>query len=376
MHLTAEQLNRATLDRQLLLQRARLGVHDALRRVVALQAQEPASPYLALWGRVAGFDPASLDAAFADGSIVKATLMRITLHATHATDYPALHEAMQSTLRASRLNDRRFAASGLTIEQADALVDAVLVYTAEPRSNADIEAWLGAQPAGPRGPGAWWALRSYAPIRHAPTGGPWSFGPRPSYVAATPAHPRPDRAAAVKHLVLRYLVGFGPAGVADIAQFALLRRPIVREAVDALGDRLVHHEGPDGEALLDVGDGIVPDGDTPAPPRLLAMWDSILLAYADRARVIPPDHRRRLIQRNGDVLPSVLVDGHVAGVWRPVEAGIEVSAFRRLDDDAWEGLADEARRLRTFLAGREPLVYRRYARWWSSLERTEVRVLR
>lgn len=375
MRLTARQLNRATLHRQLLLRRAPLDTLEAVRRVVAIQAQEPASPYIALWGRVAGFDPSTLDAAFADGSIVKASLMRITLHAVLGTDYPAFHEAMQSTLRASRLHDRRFAASGLTIEQADGLVDAVLAHAGEPRSNAAMEALLAGQPPGPNGTAAWWALRTYAPVRHAPTGGPWAFGPRPSYVASGSPRPGMDRAAALQRLVVRYLEGFGPAAIADIAQFALLRRPIVREAVEALGERLVRREGPDGADLLDVPDGIVPDEDVPAPPRLLAMWDSILLAYADRGRIIPADLRRRLIQRNGDVLPAVLVDGAVAGVWRPVEGGIEVSAFHRLDDDAWAGLADEARALRTFLAGREPLAYRRYGRWWTSVGAPQVRVL-
>src|SRR5689334_11043187 len=98
--LTERALNRATLDRQLLLVRARLAVPDAVRRIVAIQAQEPASPYLALWSRVAGFDPRDLDAAFADQTVVKATLMRMTLHAVHAADYPDFHDAMQTTLRA------------------------------------------------------------------------------------------------------------------------------------------------------------------------------------------------------------------------------------------------------------------------------------
>ena len=83
--LTARQLNRATLGRQLLLGRDSLDVVEALHRVVALQAQEAASPYIALWTRLAGFDPADLDRAFAEHSVVKAQLMRITLHAVEAS---------------------------------------------------------------------------------------------------------------------------------------------------------------------------------------------------------------------------------------------------------------------------------------------------
>jgi hypothetical protein len=105
------------------------------------------------------------------------------------------------------------------------------------------------------------------------------------------------------------------------------------------------------------------------------MWDSVLLAYDDRSRLIPPAYRRRLIHQNGDVLPSLLVDGLVAGAWRPVEGGIEATAFHRLSKDAWTGLAAEARDLVAFLADRDPAVYRRYGHWWKSMKGAEVRVL-
>jgi hypothetical protein len=105
------------------------------------------------------------------------------------------------------------------------------------------------------------------------------------------------------------------------------------------------------------------------------MWDSTLLAYADRSRVIPPDYRRLVTRNNGDVLPTLLVDGHVAGVWRPVEDGIEATAFHQLPRKAWTGLAEEAEALTSFLAGRDPMVYRRYTHWWSKLPSAETRVL-
>ena len=146
-------------------------------------------------------------------------------------------------------------------------------------------------------------------------------------------------------------------------------------ALRDLAGKIEELEGPDGSTLFDVPEGQRPPEDTVAPPRLLPMWDSILLAYFDRSRVIPPDYRQVVIRRNGDVLPTLLIDGYVAGVWRPVEGGIEATAFHRLDDEAWEGLAAEAVALVAFLAGREPVVYGRYARWWSTLPRNEVRLL-
>lgn len=375
MPITALDLNRATLARQLLLRRERLEVVDAVARVVAIQAQEPASPYIALWNRVDGFDPAALDRAFADRAIVKGTSLRMTLHALHAADYPPFHEAMQPSLRAARLGDSRFRVAGLSAAEADALIGEVLAFAAEPRTNAEMEAWfderLGVLPR----PGVWWALRTYAPVVHAPVGGPWSFGPRPVYRAARdPRHPG-DIAASLRHLVRRYLEGFGPATIADIGQFAHIERARARTAVEELGDELVRLEGPGGTPLFDVPGGARPEGDTPAPPRLLPMWDSTLLAYADRGRVLPAELRRHVTRVNGDVLPTLLVDGHVAGVWRPADGGIEATAFHPLPDEAWAGLEAEARDLVAFLATRDPAVYRRYANWWAKLPPGEVRVL-
>ena len=374
MPLTARQLNRATLGRQLLLHRERLDVRDAVRRLLALQAQEPASPYLALWNRLADFDPADLDAAFADRTVVKASLIRLTLHAVHAEDYPTIHDAMVRRLRGSRLEDDRFTESGSSVDEVDAFLPHLLDFLEHPHTKAEIEGEIEAHFGEPR-PRAWWALRSFAPLHHAPSGGPWSFGPKQSFVAAARRSGRGSPDAPEPWLVRRYLEAFGPASAQDVAQFTILRRPVVAEALRTLADEVEEVEGPGGTTLYDVPGGLLPTEDTPAPPRLLPMWDSVLLAYADRSRIIPPDYRKLVIRINGDCLPTLLVDGYVAGVWRPVEGGIEASAFHRLSDEAWSGLETEARALVAFLAERDPAVYRRYAHWWAKLPDVEVRLL-
>ncbi|NHC12278.1 winged helix DNA-binding domain-containing protein [Motilibacter deserti] len=375
MPLTARQLNRATLARQLLLDRAPLDVVAAVRQVVGLQAQEPASPYVALWNRVAGFDPAELDAAFAQARLVKSSLMRVTLHAVAAEDRPGFHAAMLPTLRAPRLGDTRFTSSGLSVEDADALVPPLLGFLSAPRSGAEVEAWLADRLGRDPGPGVWWALRTYAPLRHFPTGGPWSFGPRNAYVAAGDVPEHSERDAGLAVLVRRYLEAFGPATVPDVAGFCLVQRTRARKAVADLGEQVVRLTGPDGVELLDVPGTPLPDDDAPAPARLLGMWDSVLLAYADRSRVVPPAYRKLVTRTNGDVLPTLLVDGHVAGVWRPLEDGIEATAFHALPEEAWAELEAEARSLLQMVCDRDPAVYRRYARWWAALPAAEVRIL-
>jgi hypothetical protein len=372
--LTARALNRATLARQLLLERERLGVVDGVRRIVAIQAQEPASPYVALWNRLVDFQPAELDGAFADLALVKASLLRITLHAITAEDYPAIHEAMVPSLRAARLSDRRFTSEGVPVADVDALIPDLLAFTREARTNQDVERWIEAR-YGDSKPRVWWALRHFGPFVHAATGGSWSFGPRPSYVAAPEPDPPGDTAASVRTLVRRYLEGFGPATMQDIAQFGTIYRPPVQEALRVLDGELVRYEGPGGAQLVDVPGGLLPAEDSPARPRLMAMWDSTLLAYADRGRIVPSEFRTMVMRSNGDVLPTILVDGYVAGVWRPLDGGIEATAFHRLSDDAWEGLEGEARSLVALLTERDPTIYSRHVHWWDGLPATEVRRL-
>lgn len=367
MTFTARQLNRATLDRQMLLRREPVDVVTAVDRIVAIQAQEPASPYIALWNRIEGFDPADLDEAFTSGVVRKASLMRLTLHAVTAADREVFHHAMLPALRASRLYDKRFKGMDITIEQADALLAHLLEFARTPRQKAEVEELLHSHVGDVGQPGVWWALRTYGGLVHAPTGGPWSFGLRPAY-QSVPTEPR-ERLECLAELLRRYLTGFGPATVLDMNQFSMLPRTAIREALELVD--VVK----DGDHY-DVPNRTIPDEDTPAPPRLMAMWDSTLLAYADRSRIIPEQYRKVVIRNNGDTLPTLLVDGHVAGVWRPTEDGsVEASAFHALGDDDWAGLAQEAAELRKLLGDREPQVYKRYARWWSGLPAHDVRIL-
>lgn len=372
--LTARQLNRATLDRQLLLHRAPLSATDAVRRVVALQAQEPASPYIALWNRIDVFDPADLDSAFTSGSVIKASLLRFTLHAVHADDYSAFHEAMAGRLGASRPYDAELARTGVTTAEADVLLPDLLAFLGRPRMKAEIEAFLQER-LGELGPVAWRVLSTLVPLVHAPTGGTWSFALRPSFLAA-PRGPGPvGGEAAVRHLVRRYLQGFGPASIPDIAQFSLLQRTVVRRAVESMAADLVELEGPGGTQLYDLLGMSLPPEDATAPPRLLPMWDSVLLAYRDRTRLVPETYRHLITRQNGDTLSTLLVDGQVAGVWRSVEGGIEATAFHALSAEAWQGLATEARSLIALLTRRDPNVYRRYGHWWAKLPVFETRLL-
>ncbi len=363
-----EQLNRATLARQLLLHRAKLDPVTAVSRLCALQAQEPASPYLALWTRLADFDPRLLDEAIRTGEIVKTTAMRVTLHLLTAEDYPAFWAAHADYIRRARTGMPRFPAGAVPREQVDHLVaSAVAFATAEPRSNAEMRAHLEGLAGAFVDQGWWWAVRPFAPVLRAPDDEPWMYSRRPSYVAPSTAPFGLNTDKALECVVLSYLAAFGPATLADIAQFTKHARAPMRAAFERLRPELRIFENTSGQELFDVPDGVIPAGETPAPARFLPMWDSVLLAYAGRSRIIPADVRTQVIRQNGDVLPTVLVDGSVAGVWLPADGAIQVKAFRPLPEQAWDELAAEATALTALIAPREPGVYRRYTRWWDAV---------
>jgi len=294
--------------------------------------------------------------------------MRFTLHAVHADDYPVLHTALQPSLR-SWLRHAHFVRTGLTAGAAEEALPGLVAFASVPRTGPEVEGWLAARLGG-EGSGAWWALRAFGPFHHRPTGGAWAFGPKPVYVAAGQTPGVYDAAAcdaAMPGLVRRYLAAFGPATAADIAQFAIVQRSRVRSALAALGDEVEVLDGPGGATLFDLRGAPRPDEGVSAPPRLMAMWDSALLAYEGRRRLLPEAYRRHIIRTNGDVLPTLLVDGAVAGVWRVADDGAEVRSFVPLTPATWEALAGEAHSLGAFLGGRQPIPYRRYDHWWATL---------
>ncbi len=363
---TREALTYETMVRQGLSSRRRVAVAGAARSVLALQAQEPAAPYLALWNRIEGFDANDLDRALADGAIVKASLFRFTLHAVDAGDIPWARAAMASRVRDAGFHDI-LDDIGLTAERVDAILERLATVMVEPHGNADIERVLSELVPETGDPARLWsALRVVGAFRHAPTTDPWSFGRRPAFLPCTVADD--DEAAATAELVRRYLAAFGPATVADLSQFTILKRSSLKAVVESMAD-VVTVAGPDGSQLIDVDGGDPrPEAEVATlPPRLLGMWDSVLLAYADRSRVIPDEHRPHVIRRNGDVLPTVLVEGLVRGVWRASPDAIEIRALEPLDDATLASLDDEARDLRRLLADREPAVFSRFGRWWDRL---------
>jgi len=312
--LTLRELNRATLARQLLLERVPLDVPTAVHRLGALQAQRPRAPYVALAARVEGFAREDLSRALHDRTVVRATLMRETLHLVTAGDYP--HDAVAMAPYFNRLRERNLP-DGIDMARVVELAAHATEALAEPLEATALRPILAKLEAQMDDDRVWRRVRTNAPILHVPGEEAHAFGQRNRFVAAAAwlgAH-EAEEADGTMRLVRRTLAAFGPSSRADLAAFTGLAVGAIAPGLEALEPELERLTDERGRELYDLRGAPRPPADTPAPLRLLGEWDNVLLAHADRTRMFDDETRGRVIRQNGDVLPTILLDGVVAGKW-------------------------------------------------------------
>jgi Winged helix DNA-binding domain len=337
--LTLRELNRALLARQLLLERRKLGVRQAVERICAIQAQWPQSPYIALWTRLSNFRKEQLTRALEEHEVVKATLFRITLHMTSARDYPYYAAVV---LRAARETTPR--ANADELEEVAQRVRAAA--TKETLTHEQLEA-LAADAMG----GFRWRTRTLTPLLHMPPGGTWSHYGRVQLRAmeAVLGVELPPREDGAERLVRRYLSSFGPATRQDLLRFGGVRVGDIRAGLERVELRTFRDER--DRVLLDLPGAPLPGGDAPAPVRFLPKWDSSILAYAppERTRILPEKLRPTVIAKNGDVAPTVLVDGFVAATWDvAAKRDLTITPLRRLTKSERAAVDEEGERLVEF----------------------------
>lgn len=344
--LTLRELNRALLARQLLLERRRLSVPKAIERLGALQAQWSPAPYVALWSRLDGFSVAQLERSLARRTVIKATLMRSTLHLVSSADYPVYAAAIVAARR-PRV-ERQFPVD------LDAVAERLRAASEEQRSWDEWREIAIGLANRPIKPGEIWPLWTVAFMHtrlvHLPPSGSYrltkgaTYRPYDEWVGdpKLPASP-------MAHTATRHLAAFGPATVDDISSWLGVPTPAIRAVLDDVAPRRFRDEG--GRLLYDLERAPRPDGSTPAPARLLAKWDSPLLAYAppERSRILPDAYRKRVIAPNGDVAQTFLVDGFVAGTWKVDKGRFLVEPFARLPASTRRALEAEGERLLGFL---------------------------
>jgi hypothetical protein len=353
--LSRRALNRATLDRQLLLARAAMPARQAVTRLAGLQAQAPLAPYVGLWTRLAGFRPAHLETLMTERAVLRAHLMRNTVHLVTAEDYVSFRPLLQPRLDRTLAGafGRRLAGVDLAeLARVAAPLLAEHALTRPELARALAPRWPTYDP----GVLAYGATHLLALVQVPPRGlwsqgGPAAFMLASAWLDGRDLKP-PDPARAAEQLVLRYLAGYGPASVADIQAWSGLTR--LREVADRLADQLRGFTGPDGEALLDLPEAPRPDPGVPAPPRLLPEYDNLLLSFADRSRIIPHARRVPLPPGNGATTGTLLLDGQWQGEWSITKSRdqviLQVQPYVRLDAADQDAVAAQGADLLAFAA--------------------------
>jgi Winged helix DNA-binding domain len=345
-------LNRALLERQLLLRRSELPVAAAVEHLLGLQAQAPMPPYYGLWSRLDGFDPHELGRMLTDREVVRMTLMRGTVHLVTVRDALLLRPLVQIVIERGHngaFGRRMGGADGaaLAASARELLADGPL--TARELGKRLVERGIGADVEAIGN-----AVRVYAPLVQVPPRGVWGAGGRALYATledwtGRELEPEPS----IDEVVLRYLAGFGPASVMDVQNWSGLTK--LKPVLERLRPRLVGFQDDRGRELFDLPDAPRPDPGVPAPVRLLGEYDNVLLGHADRRRIIPADFPWQAMLAHGRFVNYLLVDGMLRATWWIEREGkrgavLGIRPFRELTRAEREDVGDEARRMIEFAA--------------------------
>jgi hypothetical protein len=351
--LSARALNRALLERQMLLRRERIGTASAIERLVGLQAQAPDAPYVGLWTRVEGFRHDDLARLLATRRAVRAALMRATVHLVTARDYQALRPVVQSVSERGLFSRSPFSGAIEGIDLDELLAAARDLFEERPRTRAELgpllaKRWPDRDPTSMA-----YAVSYLLPLVQVTPRGIWrkngraAFTTAESWLGKSLSQSRsPDRA------ILRYLAAFGPASVSDAQIWSGLAG--VAAIFERLRRRLVTYRDGRGKELFDVPGAQLPDPETPAPPRFLPEYDNVLLSHADRTRIIDAGRGFPLFAGNGGTQGTLLIDGFYRANWKMTRhhdrAILTIASFARLTKRDAADVAEEGTRLLAFVA--------------------------
>lgn len=344
--LTLCELNRTTLKRQLLLERSDVGVMAAVERLVGMQAQLASAPYVGLWTRLKDFQRMDLAGLIDAHKIVKATMMRATLHLSTAEDYLKLRATLQAVLAGASASIRESRGVELNIE--DVLKVAREYINQEPRTFAEIstmltEKWPEQDVGSMR-----YTVRTHLPLVQVPVSKGWGFPGNPQFTLAETwlNQPIPNEED-LRLLVKRYLAAFGPASVTDMQTWSGLEK--LKPLFEQLRPELQVYKDEGGREVFDLPDLDVVDGDVPAPERFLPEFDNILLSHQKRTRIVADEYRKKVYLPGLRVAATILVDGFVAGAWKVERvkkaATLKIEPFTTISATSKKALTEEGERL-------------------------------
>lgn len=347
--LTLRELNRATLARQMLLARADVPVPAAIERLVGMQAQLASAPYVGLWTRLPDFKRADLAKLIENRTVVKATLMRATLHLCTAADYLRFRTTLQPVLSSAGETIAKQRGSDF---DRDKLLNAARKYISEkPRTFAEISTMV-AELMSDQDVGALrYTVRTHLPMVQVPIASGWSYPSKPEFtLAETWLGQKISPKDNLQELVLRYLAAFGPAGVTDAQTWLGMK---LKDVFEALRPKLQVYRDEGRRELFDLPDQVLPAAETPAPVRFLPEFDNLLLSHSNRRRVVADEYRSRVYLPALRVAATILVDGFVRGAWKvektKTTATLMIEPFEKLAKKERAALIEEGEQLLRFV---------------------------
>lgn len=339
--LTTRALNRALLARQMLLAREPIDPLTAIERLAGMQAQLARPPFFGLHTRLDGFRREQLLELIHSRKVVRATMMRGTIHLVSTADYIAFRGTLQPLLTGAVRTIAK--AHKAEINEDDIAVIAGRLFTLRPQTFEEFREALVAERPGINDRAAGYVARMVIPLVMAADETDFGYGPS-VFTTAEAWLGRPiDMEDRSEQIVLRYLAAFGPASVRDAQSWSGMTK--LAAAFEKLRPRLVAFRDEKKRELFDLPDAPRPSEDTPAPVRLLPAYDNIVLAHADRTRILPEEHRPLIATKNLLIPPTILVDGFVAGTWQMERNKISITPFGRISRQLQSQLKEEAARL-------------------------------
>ena len=345
-------LNRALLARQLLLERRRASAAATIERLVGMQAQAPNLPYVGLWSRLPGFRHEELSRLIETRKAVRISLMRNTIHLVTSRDAFGLKPLFMPLGERGYLRGSPWGRDMRHVDIAAIRRAGSEIMAEKPRTIAQLAKVLAQRFPAHDGPAMAYGVRYMEPLVFTPPRGVW--GARglvtlTTFEAWLGRPPGPPLAG--DDVVRRYLAAFGPASAADFRAWSGLA---MRDVFERLRPRLEIFRNENGTELFDLPRAPRPDPSLDVPVRLLPDFDNILLAHADRTRILPPGKHLGMFSSNGVMQGSVLVDGFVRAMWVPDKTGLVITPFEKAIPKAERpAIVEEALRLLDFLAAGE-----------------------
>ncbi len=330
----------------MLLERSALDLTQVVERMGGIQTQYAPAGYIGLWSRMRDFERPMLTRALEERRVVQGTMMRATIHTVSAADYWPMMAGVRRVNREWSTKVRAREMAGVDME---AVAGAVRVELSDgPLRFAELTRRLVERGFPARAAG--WA-GTWVDLVRVPPSGTWERRRADLYGLADAWLPRVEVSEedGIERLIRRYLGAFGPAPLRDIAGWMGLNVGQMRDVAERMDLRPWRDE--QGRPLLDLPDAPLPDPETPAPARFLAVWDAMLLVHGRRTQVLPEQYRPHVFNTKTPHSHNVfLLDGQVAGTWRFTDGRIDLSPLRSLTSAESRALDEEASRLAAFHA--------------------------